>query len=211
MAHLTRPRALGNTAMLANDQQMVLLHAYLNGQAGAASRALSQLTGPGAADGLAGLTYAAAACLLPYLKFGPAWSRGDVITFVARVRALLSDEPAALDPHAAERGSRSALGDTPDTPLPSPAARARAQVLLLGALTQSLALDEPSTSRSPPASPPAGQPHPPRRPVNLVAGVRYLEVRRAERQPPRHPSWIASLLHHVPSGRRAVGSDGAPP
>ncbi len=129
--------------MLANDEQMVLLHAYLNGQAGAASRALSQLTGPGAADGLAGLTYAAfvlAACE----KFGPAWSRGDVITFVARVRALLSDEPAALDPHAAEHQLRSALGDTPDTPLPSPAARARAQVLLLGALTQSLGLDEPA-------------------------------------------------------------------
>lgn len=83
--------------MLANDEQMVLLHAYLNGQAGIASRALSQLTGPGAADGLAGLTYAAFV-LAAREKFGPAWSRGDVITFVARVRALLSDEPAALEP-----------------------------------------------------------------------------------------------------------------
>ncbi len=67
-----------------------------------------------------------------------------MITFVARVRALLSDEPAALDPRAAEHQLRSALGDTPGTPLPSPAARARAQVLLLGALTQSLGLDEPT-------------------------------------------------------------------
>jgi hypothetical protein len=127
----------------ASDEQMVLLHAYLNGQAGAASHALSQLIESGAADGLADLTYAAFV-LAAREKFGPAWSHGDVITFVAQVRALLSDEPAALDPSAAEHQLRCALGDRPGTPLPSPSARARAQVLLLGALSQSLGLDEPA-------------------------------------------------------------------
>jgi len=67
-----------------------------------------------------------------------------VIRFVARVRALRSGEPDALDPRAAEQQLRMALGETMTGYYPDAEARARSQVVLLDALVQADGLDEPA-------------------------------------------------------------------
>src|SRR6266567_9335056 len=122
------------------DEQMVLLRAYLAGEAKVAQRAYTHLAASGTAEGFAELVYAAFV-IATRREFAVAAPRAEVILFVAQVRALLSEQPDVLDPLAAEHELRSALGQQM-TGHPAAEAKARAQVILLDALVRSADLDE---------------------------------------------------------------------
>src|ERR1022692_3259866 len=126
--------------MPVTDKQMVLLRAYLAGETAIVQRVNRQLAGKATADGIAELV-SAALVIAARRKFTSASSRADVIRFVARVRALLAEQPGALDPVAAEYELRTALGEKM-TGGPAGEAKARAQVVLLDALVQSANLGD---------------------------------------------------------------------
>lgn len=141
MAELSRPIERQDPAVPVTDKQMVLLHAYLSGEYEIAQTLHRELTAAGAADGIAELVYAAFV-IAARQEFSPTWAHGDVIRFVARVRAQRIGQPDPLDPLAAERQLRSALGETMTGDRASAEAQAGAQIILLEALTQSQNLDE---------------------------------------------------------------------
>ena len=126
--------------MPVTDKQMVLLRAYLAGEPAIVQRVNRQLAGTATADGIAELV-SAALVIAARRKFTSSSSRADVIRFVARVRALLAEQPEALDPVAAEYELRTALGEKM-TGSPAGEAKARAQVVLLDALVQSANLGD---------------------------------------------------------------------
>jgi hypothetical protein len=125
--------------------QVAALRAYLSRDNDEADRLNRELVESGAAEGIAELVYAAFV-IASRQKFPPGWSRGEVIRFVAQVRALLSERPDILDPLAAEHQLRRALGESV-TDHSGEEARARAQVVLLDALIQSMALDDVELAR----------------------------------------------------------------
>jgi hypothetical protein len=118
---------------------MALLRASVTGDDAGLQRALEQLTGPGERDGLAALTQTAFV-IAARRKFAPAWSRADVIRYVAMIRVILSDQPDLVSPLAAENELRIALGESLPA-WPDDTARATAQMILLTALVQGLNLD----------------------------------------------------------------------
>src|SRR6266851_1912393 len=130
--------------MAVTDEQVAALRAYLGMTTDAEDEAVQELiqrlSRPGAGASIAELVYAAFV-IAARRKFFPAWTRTDVIRFVAQIRALLSEQPDLLDPIAAEHQLRSALGEKIAT-YPDAEARARAQVIFLEALVQSEALDD---------------------------------------------------------------------
>jgi cytochrome P450 len=130
--------------MPVTDLEMTMLRAQLAGDDEAARHAFTaQLARSGDASGLGMLLYAAFV-IAARRKFAPRWSRTDVIGYVARVRALLSERPDLLDPVTAEDELHSALGGNVmaehDT-----GARAAAWLILLLALAASLDLDDDAT------------------------------------------------------------------
>lgn len=132
--------------MPVTDKQMILLMAHLAGEEQVARRVQTELVTSGTAEGFAELVYAAFV-IAARRRFSPAWTRADVIRFVAQVRAVLSEQPEVLDALAAEHQLRSALGEEtasyPDmASYPDKEASAWAQVILLDALVQSADLDE---------------------------------------------------------------------
>lgn len=127
--------------MPVTDHELATLRAQLIGQDEIARQEFSsQLAESGDLSGLGMLVYAAFV-IAARRKFAPAWTRADVIGYVARVRALLSERPGLLDPVTAEDELRSALGDNV-TAEHSTGARAAAWLILLLTFAASLDLDE---------------------------------------------------------------------
>jgi hypothetical protein len=120
------------------ESHVAFLRAYLHGDEDAATSAWSQITAP---DGLALLVHTALG-IAARRQFAPAWTRADVIRYVTRVRAALSDRPDILDPRTAEHELRRALGDTIITSADRSGAVATAHLILLNALAASRDLDE---------------------------------------------------------------------
>jgi hypothetical protein len=75
-------------------------------------------------------------------KFAAGWTRAEVVRYVARVRALLSERPGLLDPRAAEDELFTALGGARRGAGFEAGAVAAARLFLLDALTASLDLDD---------------------------------------------------------------------
>jgi hypothetical protein len=125
------------------DLEMVMLRAQILGEDEAAQRAFQeQLALSGDVSGLAVLVYAAF-MIAARRKFAPEWTRSEVIRYVARVRALLSEQPGLLDPVVAEDELRNALGEEV-TVTHEVGAVAAARLCLLHALVASLDLDDPA-------------------------------------------------------------------
>jgi hypothetical protein len=91
---------------------MAALHGWITGDAQGGRGAFSeQLARSGDAGGLAMLMYAAFV-IVARRKFAPRYSRADLIGYVARLRAGLSEEePGMVDPQTAEDELRGALGE----------------------------------------------------------------------------------------------------
>ncbi len=126
--------------MAVSDDQVAALRRSLSvasdQDAADAERQLMQLATPDVAEGFGHLLYAAFA-LAARRKFSPAWTRADVVRFVADARAHVGKDPDDLDPIAAEHQLRTALGERIPG-YPPEEARARAQVILLTALSRDL-------------------------------------------------------------------------
>jgi hypothetical protein len=130
-----------------NDLHAEFLRAHLADEEEAIRRANERLNGPGGMGGLAVLTQAALA-IAARRKFTAEGAKAGVSGYVARINAVLSQEPESLGPlaalfdaRAAESELRGALGESV-SPWPDVQARGCAQLLLLDALVQDLELDE---------------------------------------------------------------------
>jgi hypothetical protein len=95
-----------------SDLEMAWLRGCLTGDAEATRSAFSeQLALAGDANGVAMLMYAAFVITVRR-RFAPRYTRGDLIGYVARLRAELSEEePGVVDPLTAEDELRGALGE----------------------------------------------------------------------------------------------------
>jgi hypothetical protein len=95
-----------------SDREMAWLRGCLTGDAEMAHKAYhDQFAEAGDANGLAMLLHAAFV-IAARRKFTPRWTRAEVTSYVARLRAeLQSEEPGLVDPLTAEDELRSALGD----------------------------------------------------------------------------------------------------
>src|ERR1700731_1095839 len=95
-----------------SDLEMAALHGWITGDGQAGRGAFNeQLAQSGDAGGLAMLMYAAFV-IVTRRKFAPRYSRADLIRYVARLRAALSEEePGMVDPQTAEDELRGALGE----------------------------------------------------------------------------------------------------
>jgi hypothetical protein len=91
---------------------MAVLRGWLTADGEMAKGSFSdQLAAAGDANGLAMLLYAAFV-IAARRKFGPQWTRDEVISYVARLRAdLQSEEPGLVGPLTAEDELRTALGE----------------------------------------------------------------------------------------------------
>lgn len=95
-----------------SDLEMAVLGGWLTADGEMAKGSFSdQLSAAGDANGLAMLLYAAFV-IAARRKFGPQWTRAEVISYVARLRTeLQSEEPGLVDPLTAEDELRAALGE----------------------------------------------------------------------------------------------------
>lgn len=126
--------------MPVNELEVAALLAQITGHGNAARLSGGQLAVSGDPSALAALVHAAFV-IAARRKFTPRWSRAEVTGYVARVRALLSERPALLDPLTAEDELRSALGE-PISARREVGAVAAARLTLLLALVASLDLDD---------------------------------------------------------------------
>jgi hypothetical protein len=95
-----------------SDREVAVLRGWITGDSETARGAYSeQLATSGDANGLAILMYAAFA-IAARRTFAPRYIRGELISYVARLRAELSkEEPGLMDPLTAEDELRGALGE----------------------------------------------------------------------------------------------------
>jgi hypothetical protein len=121
---------------------MTFLRAYLTGDHTTVASFSGRLSLPALTPGLAELVYAAFV-IGAHRKFAPDPTRAGVVRFVAHTRALLDRDREILDPLAAERELRRALGEDV-SPWPDVEVRARTQLVLLDALIQGMTLDRPA-------------------------------------------------------------------
>lgn len=130
--------------MSVTDEQVAALRAYLragtDAEASSAERWFLTLSRTGGLDEIGALVYGAFAAAARR-RFSPAWTSADIVRFVAEFRGSSVEAAELLSPSAAENQLRGALGERQDV-LPSEEARARAQFLLLGALTVTLGPQE---------------------------------------------------------------------
>jgi hypothetical protein len=99
--------------MAVTDLEAAVLRAQILGDGEAADRALNeQLTSAGEADALAALLWAAFAIAVRryFAAQAPTWHRGQVVRYIAHLRALLSERPDLIDAGAAEDDICVALG-----------------------------------------------------------------------------------------------------
>jgi hypothetical protein len=127
--------------MPVTNGQMIWLRAYLAGEREIARRVNAEVAASVAAADFTALVYTAFV-IAARRKFSPTWTRGEVIRFVAQVRALPGERLNALVPLAAEHQLRSALGERMTGELNGAEAAARAQLILLDALVQGADLDD---------------------------------------------------------------------
>lgn len=126
--------------MAVTDQHVTALRTYLVGDADDWERLHRDLIESGDVAGYGEFVYAAFVAAVRQ-RFSPTWTKGDVIQFVAGIRAALSEDPNAIDPRAAEHLIRRALND-PVTDEIDAETKARAEVLLLAALIEDEQLDD---------------------------------------------------------------------
>lgn len=127
--------------MSVTDQQAGALRAYLVGDAAEGERLTRQLIQTEAVDGL-GEFVTTAFVTATRRRFSPTWTRGEVIQFIGRVRALLSEKLDLLDPRIAEGQVRRALGDDVLDEADHEVAPGT-RIILLAAIIADLDLDEP--------------------------------------------------------------------
>jgi hypothetical protein len=123
--------------MAVTDQQLEALHAYLSAnseaEAAEAERRFIVLARTGEADGIGELLYAAFV-IAARQAFAPTWESADIVRFVADVRSSSGEASGILNPAVAEDQLRAALGQEL-AGHSDEEARARAQLILLAALT----------------------------------------------------------------------------
>jgi hypothetical protein len=131
--------------MAVTDQQVEALRAYLSAnseaEAAEAERQFIVLARTGHADGIGELLYAAFV-IAARRAFAPTWKSADIIRFVADVRRSSGEASGILNATVAETQLRAALGQEP-AGRSDEEARARAQLILLAALTGRLRLTVP--------------------------------------------------------------------
>jgi hypothetical protein len=126
------------SSMVVTDEQVAALRAYLVPDLGEAERLNQHLVTMGGQDGYGHFVYAAFVEAARN-RFSPAWTRADVIRFVATVR---KQTPGGqnIDPHAGEILIRRALGDHAADALDEET-RGTVQVILLAELIAGEQLD----------------------------------------------------------------------
>lgn len=126
------------------DEQVAVLRTYLSARTNArydeAVRMLGTLTDSGRLVGFAELVYGTFAAAARR-RFSPTWTSADIVRFVADFRSSSSEAARLISPSAAENQLRGVLGDIAAV-RPPEEARARAQLLLLAALSASMDADE---------------------------------------------------------------------
>ncbi len=121
--------------------EMAMVRATLRGEDEEAQRLFQeQLTATGDASGMALLIHAAFV-IAARRKFAPRYNRGEVIRYVAQLRALLYEKPWLLDPLTGDDELLAALGGEV-TATHEVGAVALARLSLLHALIASLNLDD---------------------------------------------------------------------
>lgn len=122
------------------DEHVSMLRTYLSASTDAAYdeavRMLSALTDAGCLDGIAELVYGTFAAATRR-RFSPTWTSADIVRFVADFRRSSSEAASLISPSSAENQLRGVLGDAPAARPPAEA-DARAQLLLLAALSASM-------------------------------------------------------------------------
>jgi hypothetical protein len=126
--------------MAVTEDQVAALRAYLRArtdtEASDAERRFLTLSRTGRLDEVGTLVYGAFAAAARR-RFSPAWTSADIVRFVAGFRSSSAEAADLLSPSAAENQLREVLGEK-QVILPPEEARARAQFLLLAALTVTL-------------------------------------------------------------------------
>jgi len=126
--------------MAVTDDQIAALRAYLSARADVeatdAERQFLTLSRTGRLDEVGALVYGAFAAAARR-RFSPTWTSADVVRFVAGFRSSSPEAAELLSPSAAENQLREVLGDK-QAIRPPEEARARAQFVLLAALTVTL-------------------------------------------------------------------------
>jgi hypothetical protein len=123
-----------------DDRHVVLVRALIAGREKDAQRLADELRAAGALESFPPLLHYASAFAVRK-AFGSTYTRGQVIQFVAGLRAMLSETPAQVDPVAAESEVLRALGD-PVPLFPDDDARGTAQAALLGYLVRDMELGD---------------------------------------------------------------------
>lgn len=123
------------------SREMAMVRATLRGEDEEAQRLFQEeLAATGDASGMALLIYAAFV-IAARRQFAPRYTRGEVIRYVARVRALIYEKPWLLDPLTGEDELLAALGQ--DVAVAhAVAAVSLARLTLLHALIAGLNLDD---------------------------------------------------------------------
>ena len=126
--------------MAVTDAQVAALRAYLTArtddESKDAERGFLTLSRTDHLDGMGDLVYGAFAAAARR-TFAPAWTSADIVRFVAGFRSSSAEAAALLSASAAENQLRGVLGEQQAT-RPPEEERARAQFLLLAALTVAL-------------------------------------------------------------------------
>jgi hypothetical protein len=126
--------------MMATDEQVAALRAYLAADEDEWVRLHERLIQSDGLDGYGQFVYAAFVTAVRR-RFSPTYTRADIIRFVASVRATLSEKPDVIDPRAAENMIRRALNEQV-TDEADQETNVRAQLILLIALIGDKELDD---------------------------------------------------------------------
>jgi hypothetical protein len=123
--------------MAITDDQVAALRSYLSAgtdaEADDAERRFLTLARTGSLDGVEILVYGAFAAAARR-RFSPTWTSADIVRFVADFRSSSAEAASLITASAAENQLRGALGEKLTT-RPDEETRARAQLILLAALT----------------------------------------------------------------------------
>jgi hypothetical protein len=122
------------------DDQVAALRSYLSSgtdaEAEDAERQFLTLARTGRLEGVEVLVYGAFAAAARR-RFSPTWTSADVVRFVADFRSSSPEAASLISAAAAENQLRAVLGENPTTRLDEET-QARAQLILLAALTAAL-------------------------------------------------------------------------
>ena len=123
--------------MAVTDDQVAALRSYLSAHTDAesadAERQFLTLARTGHLGGIEALAYGAFAAAARR-RFSPTWTSADIVRFVADFRSSSTEAASLVGASAAENQLRGALGEKL-TARPDEETRARAQLILLAALT----------------------------------------------------------------------------